>query len=195
MGKSSSEERFFPVVTGADFRSACPYRKSTIGVQPFSFPGALPFVRTNHQEGFCVGGRRAAWRASSFAANSESFPETSRRKVAVRRSVSGATSSSTYLRSRAILVVDAPADFFEFVHDLPVRRLPEAILYYRNAQRVPQGGLLALPYQWQWRIDKWKNAIRGLFGGGNQQPRPRSVQLADRWSASARRNATNAAPA
>jgi rhomboid protease GluP len=32
---------------------------------------------------------------------------------------------------------------------------------------------LALPYQWQWRIDKWKNAVRGLFGGGNQQPRPK----------------------
>jgi rhomboid protease GluP len=38
---------------------------------------------------------------------------------------------------------------------------------------VPQGGLLALPYQWQWRIDKLKNAIRGVFGGGNQQPRPK----------------------
>ena len=36
-----------------------------------------------------------------------------------------------------------------------------------------QGGLLPLPYQWQWRIDKWKNAVRGLFGGGNQQPRPK----------------------
>jgi len=32
---------------------------------------------------------------------------------------------------------------------------------------------LPLPYQWQWRIDKWKNAVRGLFGGGNQQPRPK----------------------
>ncbi|HXT76981.1 MAG TPA: rhomboid family intramembrane serine protease [Candidatus Eisenbacteria bacterium] len=32
---------------------------------------------------------------------------------------------------------------------------------------------MALPYQWQWRIDKWKNAVRGLFGGGNQQPRPK----------------------
>jgi membrane associated rhomboid family serine protease len=37
---------------------------------------------------------------------------------------------------------------------------------------VPQGGLLALPYQWQWRVEKWKNAVRGLFGG-NQQPRPK----------------------
>jgi rhomboid protease GluP len=38
---------------------------------------------------------------------------------------------------------------------------------------VPQGGLLALPYQWQWRIEKWKNTVRGLFGGANQQPRPK----------------------
>jgi len=32
---------------------------------------------------------------------------------------------------------------------------------------------LALPYQWQWRIEKWKNAARAFFGGGNQQPRPK----------------------
>ena len=32
---------------------------------------------------------------------------------------------------------------------------------------------MALPYQWQWRIDKWKNAARGLFGGGSQPPRPK----------------------
>jgi rhomboid protease GluP len=32
---------------------------------------------------------------------------------------------------------------------------------------------LTLPYQWQWRIDKWKNAMRGFFSGGNQQPRPK----------------------
>lgn len=32
---------------------------------------------------------------------------------------------------------------------------------------------MALPYQWQWRIEKWKNAVRGFFGGGNQQPRPK----------------------
>jgi rhomboid protease GluP len=38
---------------------------------------------------------------------------------------------------------------------------------------VPQGGELALPYQWQWRIEKWKNALRGLFGGGGQPPRPK----------------------
>jgi len=32
---------------------------------------------------------------------------------------------------------------------------------------------LALPYRWQWRVEKWKNAIRGLFGGSEQQPRPK----------------------
>src|SRR5258707_8538887 len=148
MGKSWSEGRFFPVVTKADFRSACPYRKSTIGVQSFSFPRALPFVRTNHQEGFCVGGRRAAWRASSFDANSESFPETSRRKVAVRRSVSGAISSSTYLRSRAISSSMRLPISSNLSMICRSGELPERFLYYRNAQRVPQGGLLALPYQW-----------------------------------------------
>jgi len=32
---------------------------------------------------------------------------------------------------------------------------------------------LALPYRWQWRVERWKNSIRGLFGGGDQQPRPK----------------------
>ena len=32
---------------------------------------------------------------------------------------------------------------------------------------------MALPYRWQWRVEKWKNAMRGLFGGGEQQPRPK----------------------
>jgi len=31
---------------------------------------------------------------------------------------------------------------------------------------------LALPYRWQWRVEKWKNAMRRLFGG-EQQPRPK----------------------
>ncbi len=32
---------------------------------------------------------------------------------------------------------------------------------------------MPLPYQWQYRIERWKNAARGIFGGGNQQPRPK----------------------
>jgi len=32
---------------------------------------------------------------------------------------------------------------------------------------------LALPYQWQVRIERWKNAVSGLFGGGNEPPRPK----------------------
>jgi len=32
---------------------------------------------------------------------------------------------------------------------------------------------LALPYRWQVRLDRWKNSARGLFGGGNEQPRPK----------------------
>jgi len=32
---------------------------------------------------------------------------------------------------------------------------------------------LALPYQWQYRLDRWKASLQGLFGGGgNRQPRP-----------------------
>lgn len=33
---------------------------------------------------------------------------------------------------------------------------------------------MPLPYQWQWRIDKWKNALRNFFGlGTSSQPRPK----------------------
>jgi rhomboid protease GluP len=38
--------------------------------------------------------------------------------------------------------------------------------------RLPQGADLALPYQWQWRIDRWKASLQSLFGGGNKQRRP-----------------------
>jgi len=31
---------------------------------------------------------------------------------------------------------------------------------------------LALPYRWQWRLERWKSAVRGFFGG-EQQPRPK----------------------
>ena len=37
---------------------------------------------------------------------------------------------------------------------------------------MSQGGELALPYRWQWRVERWKNAMRGFFGG-EQQPRPK----------------------
>ena len=32
---------------------------------------------------------------------------------------------------------------------------------------------MALPYRWQWRVEKLKNTMRGFFGGGEQQPRPK----------------------
>ena len=36
-----------------------------------------------------------------------------------------------------------------------------------------QGVTLALPYRWQWRLERLKGSLRGLFGGGNEQPRPK----------------------
>ena len=33
---------------------------------------------------------------------------------------------------------------------------------------------MALPYRWQWRVERWKNSLRQMFGGGEkQQPRPK----------------------
>ena len=32
---------------------------------------------------------------------------------------------------------------------------------------------MALPYKWQWRLDKFKNSLRGFFGGDDEQPRPK----------------------
>lgn len=32
---------------------------------------------------------------------------------------------------------------------------------------------MALPYRWQWRIERWKKSLRSLFGGGDEQPRPK----------------------
>ena len=33
---------------------------------------------------------------------------------------------------------------------------------------------MPLPYQWQYRLDRWKAALQSMFGGGgNQQPRPK----------------------
>lgn len=31
---------------------------------------------------------------------------------------------------------------------------------------------MLLPYRWQWRLERWKNSLRGFFGG-EQQPRPK----------------------
>ena len=33
--------------------------------------------------------------------------------------------------------------------------------------------MLALPYRWQARLDRFKNSLRGVFGGGDEQPRPK----------------------
>ena len=32
---------------------------------------------------------------------------------------------------------------------------------------------MALPYQWQYRLDRWRAALQRFFSGGNQQPRPK----------------------
>ncbi|MCU1239888.1 MAG: hypothetical protein JWO71_614 [Candidatus Acidoferrum typicum] len=31
---------------------------------------------------------------------------------------------------------------------------------------------MPLPYQWQYRLDRWKSTLQRFFGSGNQQPRP-----------------------
>jgi membrane associated rhomboid family serine protease len=33
-----------------------------------------------------------------------------------------------------------------------------------------QGGVLALPYHWQYRVDRWKQIFGGMFGGGEKRP-------------------------
>ncbi len=32
---------------------------------------------------------------------------------------------------------------------------------------------MPLPYQWQLRVEKWKSALRGFFGGSDERPRPK----------------------
>lgn len=44
--------------------------------------------------------------------------------------------------------------------------------YYKNAPQPSQGGEVPLSYHWQQRLDRWKNALRGLWGG-EKQARPR----------------------
>src|SRR6266403_2093783 len=52
--------------------------------------------------------------------------------------------------------------------------LAKQFRYYRNALRGSQGGRLQISYQWQQRMDRVKNAARGIFGGtGDNQPRPK----------------------
>src|SRR5882762_6593171 len=61
-----------------------------------------------------------------------------------------------------------PAHRVPIIPKSPWREEERRLGYYRNAVRGPQGGELALPYRWQWRAGKWKNAMRGFFGGGDQ---------------------------
>src|SRR5947209_2650278 len=60
----------------------------------------------------------------------------------------------------------------DFPQKSPCREEPRRLGYYRNAVCGSQGGALALPYRWQWRVERWKNSMRGFFGG-EQQPRPK----------------------
>src|SRR5438445_2714439 len=142
--------------------------------------------------GFCA--FRAALRSSIHPAASLSFSETSRKNCAVRFSVSGATSSFTKAFIRAsssstrfpkssklfIRLSLATSSSMRLPNSSnrpmdsprPAPRLSARFLYYRNALCWSQGGALALPYRWQWRLERWKNAVRGFFGG-EQQPRPK----------------------
>src|SRR5262249_14492097 len=43
---------------------------------------------------------------------------------------------------------------------------------FGHSDPAEKEGELALPYRWQRRIERWKNAMRG-FLGGNQTPRPK----------------------
>src|SRR5882724_4675454 len=52
-------------------------------------------------------------------------------------------------------------------------KLAKQFRYYRNALSGSQGGRLPVSYHWQQRIDRWKNATLGFFGGHDNQPRPR----------------------
>src|SRR5271169_2091017 len=150
--------------------------------------------------GCCTfGALRVAVRASILAAASAIFSETSRKNCAVRFSVSGATSSFTKLFTRSSSSstrLPKSSKFFmllSLANSVSMRlpnssnlsisaRSPEKspegeearrLGYYRNAVCGSQGGELALPYRWQWRVDKWKNSLRTFFGGGDQQPRPK----------------------
>src|SRR6266851_4193845 len=142
---------------------------------------------------------RLALRASIHAAASVSFSETSRKNCAARFSVSGAASSFTKLFTRAsssstrfpkslkflMLFIRANSSSMRLPNSSnlsmpvwspeksPCREELRRLGYYRNAVCGSQGGELAFPDRWQWRVEKWKNAMRGFFGGGDHQPRPK----------------------
>src|SRR6266436_6479944 len=158
--------------------------------------------RLLHEVGGFSGGcaaLRAELRASILDAASASFSDTSRKNCAVRFSVSGATSSFTKLLTRAsssstrlpksskllMLLSRVNSSSMRLPNSSnlsmsakspenpPYGEEARRLRYYRNAVCGSQGGELALPYRWQWRVEKWKNAMRGFFGGGDQQPRPK----------------------
>src|SRR6267154_5559234 len=158
--------------------------------------------RLLHEVGGFSGGcaaLRAELRASILDAASASFSETSRKNWAVRFSVSGATSSFTKLFTRSsssstrlpksskflMLLIRANSSSMRLPNSSnlsisdkssgksPCREEARRLGYYRNAVCGSQGGELALPYRWQWRVEKWKNAVRTFFGGGDKQPRPK----------------------
>src|SRR5258708_39468070 len=45
--------------------------------------------------------------------------------------------------------------------------------YYRNAGSGSQGDAVPLPYRWQWRLDRVRNAVRGFFRPHPQAAGPR----------------------
>ncbi len=51
---------------------------------------------------------------------------------------------------------------------------------------------MALPYQWQMRVERLKRMFGGMFGGDNGERRPAFVPHAERWSALMLQNAMNA---
>ena len=77
------------------------------------------------------------------------------------------------------LVIQLSSHLFELVHGFFLNPAPHVKLriqfrYYRNALSGSQGGGVPVSYQWQQRMDRWKNATRGFFGGGgDNQPRPK----------------------
>ena len=106
-------------------------------------------------------------RASSFVANSSSLPETSRRKVAVRRSVSGAIlrqRSGEGVPISASMRRPISSNLSMFTRLSACNAPPPEVLtgfgYYRTLCTCCKEECLALPYQWQYRV-KNDGRIRG----------------------------------